>query len=337
MTALNPSDSHTTPATSCVGMYTARQLIIASAGATTVKDSDATTYSSSGAQLTTGASGAGGLGNDRAWFIVQMPGGVQWCFQVVSAASITWRVKVSISAGFVTSPGATVTPSASDELVIHGGGTDASPTGAQLFPTDGSYRLEVVAESTYGGWTIQAFPVGGGSTRTLIQHDPLEPGSYPTGTNTDAAPWVFRCAYHASNVLLDFSGSSYIAGYATASYTASSGLYVKRCQHGTGSAAWRPVGMLQYYLSGIGSMSASNGSGELGTEPYNASETPLPVFYARRGTQGGVVGKSTQVQCATVITSRASGDVLSQAGTPTTYQQRVDTGWVPWAGTTVTQ
>lgn len=329
MPALNPTDSHTTPATSCVGMYTARQRIIAGAGATSVKDSDATTYSSSGAQITTGASGAGGFGNDRAWWIIQMPGGSQWCVQVVSVASITYRIKVSPSAGFVTSPSATVTPSASDELVIHGGGTDASPTGATLFPADGTYRLEVEAESTYGGWSLHAFPTGGGATKTVIRHDPLT--SYPA---TDAAPWVFRVAYHASNVLDDLSSTTYCAAYATASYTASSGVPVKRCQHGTGSAAWRPVGMLTYQLIGLGAVSAS----ELGTEPYGSTETPLPVYYVRRGgTQGGVIGVSTQIQYGTVSTSRATGDVLTVAGTPTTYQQRTDTAYTPWAGTTVVQ
>jgi len=329
MAALNPSDSHTTPATSCVGMYTARTRIISGGGWTSVKDSDASAYSSAGTQLSSGASGAGGFGNDRAWFVIQHSSGVQWCVQVVSVSSITYRVKVSPSAGFTTSPSATQTPSASDELVIWGAGTDASPTGAQLFPTDNTYRLECEAESTYGGWSVHAFPTGGGATRTVIRHDPLT--SYPT---TDAAPWVFRCAYHASNTMDDLSSSTYCAGYATASYTASSGLPVKRCQHGTGSAAWRPVGMLTYQLVGLGAVSAN----ELGTEPYGSTETPLPVYYVRRGgTQGGVIGVSSQIQYGTVSTSRASGDVLTVAGSPTTYQQRTDTAWTPWAGTTVVQ
>jgi len=331
MATLNPSDSHTTPATSCVGMYTARTRIISGGGWTSVKDSDATTYSSSGVQLSTGASGAGGLGNDRAWFVIQHSSGVQWCFQVVSVASITWRVKVSPSAGFTTSPSATQTPSASDELVIWGAGTDASPTGAQLFPTDGTYRLECEAESTYGGWSVHAFPTGGGATRTVIRHDPLATGTYPSG---DTAPWVFRCAYHAWNTMDDLSSPTYCVGYSTASYTASSGLPVKRCQHGTGSAAWRPVGILGYYVTNAGPLTAN----ELGAEPYGSTETTLPVYYARRGgTQGGVIGQSTQIQCGTVTTSRATGDVLTVAGSPTTYQQRTDTAYTPWAGTTVVQ
>lgn len=321
------SASHTTPATSCVAMYTLRAALIA-ASYTCPKDSDGTTYSSSGAQVTSGAAGAGGFGNDRAWMVVASPGGQQWCIQVVSVASATYRVKVSPSAGFVTSPGATVTPSASDELVIHGAGTDASPTGATLFGIDGTYRWEVSPVGATYGWLAQAFPVGGGATRTVLYHDPLIAGTYPSG---DTQPVVYRCAYHASNVLLDPASATYSAAYATASYTASSGIPVKRCQHGGGSAAWRPVGILSHYVTASGPVTSS----ELGTEAYGTGEQPLPVFYARRGgTQGGVMGASSQIFSATVTTSRASGDVL-QVGA--SYYQRGDTSWFNWDATTVTQ
>ena len=324
---MTTAGSHTTPATSCVAMYALRAALIAG-GYTCPKDSDATTYSSSGAQVTSGASGAGGLGNNLAWMVLASPGGQQWCIQVVSVASQTYRVKVSPSAGFVTSPGATVTPSASDELVIHGAGTDASPTGATLFGTDGSYRWEVSPVGGTYGWLAQSFPVGGGATRTVLYHDPLVAGTYPSG---DTQPVVYRCAYHASNVMMDPSSSTYAAAYATASYTASSGIPVKRCQHGTGSAAWRPVGILACWVIGIGAVTAQ----ELGVEAYGSGEQPLPVYYARRGgTQGGLMGVSSQVFCATVTTSRASGDVL-QVGAA--YYQRADTAWFNWDATGVTQ
>lgn len=322
------SSDHSTPATSCVAMHKLRTRLVA-ASWTVPKDSDATTYSSSGAQCTSGASGAGGFGNDRAWFVVQSPGGQQWCIQVVSAASATYRVKVSPSAGFVTSPGATVTPSASDELVIHGAGTDASPTGATLFGTDGTYRLEVETDSSLNGWTLQTFTTGAsGGTRTLMKHDALAAGSYPSG---DTQPVVYRCAYHASNTLTDYSSVTYLGQFSAASYTASSGVPVKRCQHGTGSAAWRPVGVLTYWCVSVGAVPSM----ELGTEAYGGGESPLPVIYARRGgTQGGVIGTSTQSYVGTASTSRISGDVL-QVGAA--YYQRGDQEWFPWDATTVVQ
>lgn len=322
------SCDHSTPATSCVAMHKLRTRLVA-AGWTVTKDSDGTTYSSSGAQVTTGASGAGGFGNDRAWFVVQSPGGQQWCVQVVSVASVTYRVKVSPSAGFVTSPGATTTPSASDELVIHGSGTDASPTGAALFGTDGTYRLEVETDSSLNGWTLQTFTTGAsGGTRTLIQHDPLLAGSYPSG---DTQPIVYRCAYHASNVLTDYGSFTYLGQFSAASYTASSGVPVKRCQHGGGSAAWRPVGVLTYWCVSVGAVP----SNELGTEAYGGGEQPIPVVYARRGgTQGGGIGVSSQNYVGTVATSRITGDVLQIGGS---YYQRSDQAWFPWDSTTVVQ
>jgi hypothetical protein len=61
----------------------------------------------------------------------------------------TWRVKYSESAGFTGgTPTFQTVASATDEDVIYGAGTDASPTGTQLLHTDGVYRFHVVAQST---------------------------------------------------------------------------------------------------------------------------------------------------------------------------------------------
>jgi hypothetical protein len=90
-------------------------------------------YSSSGNVFSNGfASGANGLGNTRAWFRAQAPlfSGVHRELVVqMGATGNLVRVKYSPAAGFVGgAPSANTVPSATDEGVITGGGTDASPT-----------------------------------------------------------------------------------------------------------------------------------------------------------------------------------------------------------------
>jgi len=144
-----------TPATPAVAMFSLLTLL-ESAGWTRIGDSDGSTYRSTAPwQLTTGASGAGGLDNAYAWFVVKMPGcNRSWCFQRNSATGAStsryWRVKYSKGAGFVGgSPSATRVPSATDEVVLLGAGTDASPTmPTLLFVTgDGTFRFNCCADS----------------------------------------------------------------------------------------------------------------------------------------------------------------------------------------------
>lgn len=89
------------------------------------------TYNSSGDSISTGTV-LGAL--TRAWFVVSAPsisGQVrQLCVQQIGPSETSWRIKYSASAGFTGgSPAAGVTPSATDEVVLIGGGTDASPSG----------------------------------------------------------------------------------------------------------------------------------------------------------------------------------------------------------------
>lgn len=150
----------TTPATGALGVYLMKALWI-TAGWTVPSSSDGTTYNSSGDQISSGSSGAGGLDNASAWWVTQMPGTTrQLCWQRNSSTgastSRSWRIKYSKSAGFSGgSPGATRVPSASDEQVLLGGGTDAAPTFQQLFSgTDGSLRFNCMADgsSPYGSY-----------------------------------------------------------------------------------------------------------------------------------------------------------------------------------------
>ena len=156
------------PATGAVAMWRVISMLVA-AGATKVADSDGTTYSAVGTRVTSGASGAQGLGNTNAWVRLQLPGGRELTIQR-GASNTVWRVKYSASAYFTGgSPGATQTPSATDEAIRCGGGTDASPTYLSWFATDATYKLyggaggaadgfwfaTVLALDQAGRWTVR--------------------------------------------------------------------------------------------------------------------------------------------------------------------------------------
>jgi len=150
-------NTNQTPATCAVAIYNLKTLLKL-VGWTVPRSSDGSTYNSSGDQISSGGSGAGGMDNARAWFIVQAPsGGKQFCFQrqntVGANSSYPWRMKYSRNVGFSGgSPSATVTPSAADEQILLGAGTDASPTFATLFATttDGGFRHQLLADNANG-------------------------------------------------------------------------------------------------------------------------------------------------------------------------------------------
>lgn len=127
------------------------------AGWTVPRSSDGTTYNAAGDQITSGGSGANGMNNARAWFVIQSPTLTrQFCFQRQATTGAntagSWRIKYSKGAGFTGgSPAATVTPSATDEQVLIGGGTDASPTfGAWTAATDNTLRFQCGADNVAG-------------------------------------------------------------------------------------------------------------------------------------------------------------------------------------------
>lgn len=191
------------------------------AGWTVPSSSDAITYNSTGDQITTGATGAGGFGNAGSWFRIQEPGGRrEWCFQ---ASSAQFRAKWSESSKFTGgTPGTTRVPSAVDEQVLLGGGTDAAPTYANLL-TGATYRVHIVANSTaIGGvypfvlWctTTPGSTAAGG----FIAQEPMSPGSYDAG---DLSPLLVMCSVSAGipggSAWFGYGGGSPVFGPVTIS------------------------------------------------------------------------------------------------------------------------
>lgn len=166
------------------------------AGWTEIGGGTGATYAATGAVVTSAVL----LAVTRAWFRLRDPGGRrEIIFQWISATN--YRIKISEEARFTGgSPNATTVPSATDEHVVFGGGTDASPTGAQLFNTAGTYRCHTVAMDTAAG-TSNCYPFwfwttvpGTGLTSTVWFWDGLE-AVYPA----DTAPAAMFIAYFGNS------------------------------------------------------------------------------------------------------------------------------------------
>jgi hypothetical protein len=168
--------SHTTPATGAVAFYTALLLWV-SAGCTVSKSGDGLAlFSSTTNILTSGASGAGGLGNTNAWFVIQLGGGEEWCIQR-GGTNQAWRIKVSRAAGFIGgTPSATRVPSATDEQVLLGFGTDAAPSGTTILANDGTFYLSIGIDTTAPRrlWW-EGYAISGSALNSMIFRDVLVP------------------------------------------------------------------------------------------------------------------------------------------------------------------
>jgi hypothetical protein len=181
-------------------MYTLKT-IKKQAGWTIPYSSDGTTFNASGDQITHAGTGAGGLMNNRAWFVAREPGGRrEWCWQAGNTVSASQaRVKYSAAARFALgAPTAQVTPSAADERVLIGGGTDAVPTMSQIVSDGPAYRYHIAAHSMpvsgayYFGYFVTTVP-GASQGYGVCFQEPMAPGSFVEGGDND--PVAIACKY----------------------------------------------------------------------------------------------------------------------------------------------
>lgn len=172
-------------------------------------------YSSSGNIISQSGTGAGGI-NYKTWWRLRQPTGGDAPYAGVremtfsrDVADYIWRVKYSRAAGFVGgSPGPDQTPSAADEVVLCGGGTDAAPTGTAAFPNSlnlVSYTVIGDADSNFG-WVQLVLPPAprttSSSNKGLIFFDPLIDIAA-----TEADPFVFCMQGTSYTANLDLVGA----------------------------------------------------------------------------------------------------------------------------------
>lgn len=187
------SDVNNTMNTPALAWY--RILVVMVAAGWVVKaSSDATTYNATGNQLSSGGTGAGGLGNAGAWFRAQDPAGRREV--VLQNSGANSRVLFSEISKFTGgTPGATRVPTATDQQFVCGGGTDASPTYTAIFPNGTTYRLHCTALSTAigGVYAVHAFTTSIGSAAQgagTFLLEPMAPGSYDVA---DPSPMILFC------------------------------------------------------------------------------------------------------------------------------------------------
>jgi hypothetical protein len=196
-----------TPTTGANAIYLFFQVLI-TAGWTVEGSGDGLSlYSSSGNVLTSGGTGAGGLGNALAWFRIRQPtwNGTfarEFTFQgegLISGSHYEWRIKYSpgVNGGFNQPPvintsgatggsaSSTVTPSALDEQVWTyaagvGPGTDIAPAFNEIFGSDGTYRFHCAAGEASENYTFYMISTGLGTVnvQTCFSLEVMQTGTY---------------------------------------------------------------------------------------------------------------------------------------------------------------
>jgi hypothetical protein len=315
--------------------------------------SDGTTYNAAGDQITTAASGAGGMANTSAWFRIRSPagaGGKEFTFQR-GTTNNSWRVKYSVTSGFTGgTPGITQTASATDEAIVMGGGTDASPTyNTNLFGITSGFRWHCAADgaSPYPFFACGYANGGGAPGATnmpaLIVHDPMTSG---TAEANDADPTV-----------LIFSGMLVAPGSGV-------GMATGTCLIGgngspTNIATWHRKGLAGFsgdntfnragdyymapwssstitvnggtYQSVVGSASSATAPVLLGTSLYSLKDNLLPIMYVHGNSSyiDAVKGVSSIMRWVGAP-SRNNGDTY----TVSTSKDRIIIGILtfPWDG-----
>ncbi len=320
-----------TPATGHDAVFAWKATLVA-AGWTVMASGTGTSgsYNAAGDSIVTSAN----LNAANAWFRLRAPDpgdGVRREYVVQrTTASTTYRIKYSPGAGFTGAPGgggstdADTVPSSADERVVVGGGTDASPTGAVILPTDATYRWHVGAGGAADkhAWWAAALPIGGGALSAGWFLEAMLPNTYPSA---DLDPYAQSFSTTA------FNQTSW-AGTVVRSVLGS-GVYKK----GLAGEAW-------VAFSGCGWAGGNTGGGsvpptvfvatKIGSSPYNAKDDLMPLMWGRRSAQGsgGYKGMGAMLRLSGVL--RTVGDTLTVA----TSRDRITFGplVLPWDGSVPT-
>jgi len=312
------------PVTGSVAMWVVISTLLA-AGWTKLADSDGATYSAVGAAVSSGAVGGGGLANNNAWVRLRAPTGTrEITIQRGTIGHFYWRIKYSKGAGFVGgSPAAAQTPSATDEVIIWGSGTDAAPGYVNIWGTDNSYRLQVWADdATPYGFGAVSWTNGSGNTNNgVLIYEPVT--GLPVEGDNDPFVW------HVGNGSTTQGSSGSISNQGGSGNT-------------SGCRAWFKPGLVGesfVLLSGCTLNTVTNNvvaPGQIGTNAVNGKDEEIPIPFIRPSGLGGVTGyKGMSTLISWSGSPRATGDRLSSGG-GTNNRLVYNQITVPWDGTAVT-
>jgi len=327
--------------------------VLKAAGWTVTQSSDGTTYNASGDQISIEGAGAGGMENTNAWFEIQDPAGGRELSIQRGTTNVAWRIKYSaldtFSAGSpgATQVGATAGGPGDDEQILHGAGTDASPTFSTLFASASTFYWHVIAQDAATGpvgnesYPFWAFAThdGSGEIRTTIFCEVMDPDSYPALVGTRAAPTTGDPDPVVLCVQYDSSGG----GIFKLSQGATNGW----CET---TATNKKKYWFQYNNTNSGAEAFVQGHGggtilgdnsptvtlsrNFPSNPYDGSDQVLQFLLARTGaaytTQLGLKGYPMFMRSRT-ISGRAYPDTLSLATDAYVY---VEDTLIPWEDNT---
>ncbi len=330
-----------TPATGAVAIFDLMTFLAASLGFVVQEASDGSTYEAdvptNGNPITGGGSGAGGLANANAWFRIQEPpagGSREWVFQRDATNNTDWRVKVSALDMFVGgTPDATEVPSAVDEDVMHGSGTDAAPVHAALFKGDGTYRWHLVgfdaAEDTVFPWYAYSSENGAGIPRTLIMVESLASGSFPPLVGTRKVPTsgepdsaIYVCAHDGSGsapfIVDDVSGQ-----WQDRTAPPGRGWYAMNGSNGETELLvdWQASSIFysQAFLD-VGAPASAGSVDGFGTNPLTGQDQLFPTFFGRPlGLVSNVMGKGMSSHLRISGVDRSYPDTATEGGETWVY------------------
>lgn len=320
----NSSCNLTTAAViNCCDMLFYLKQTLKQAGWTVTRSSDGLTLNSTGDQITGYGTGAGGMNNASAWFVVKAPGAVagstrQFLFQRPSSNANCISMWYSQSAGFTGGAAATA-PTATDSQLI------LNTTG---FSNNALYRYSIAADNAapYGFYMFN-FTTSTGTPTGIIVYDPLESNAYDP---TDTDPYII---YAPSNN----------GGYQSSPGTTSS-LTSETLNTGLGAVSWYRKGSadqsfglttaLEYQSAGIAI------PGGLSTNPYTSNDEIFPILFARRNAllSGGPVGYKgiSSIMKWVGTTGRSTGDTISVSSATSKEYIIYANIALPWNGTTPT-
>jgi hypothetical protein len=255
-------------------MFRVKELL-KTAGWTVKSSSDGTTYNSSGDQITTAGSGAGGMDNNYAWFRIQDPGTLREYIIQRGTAHYSWKGLYSASDKFTGgSPNATTPPTAGDEQ----GWFRASTTYQTMFPTSGSWRTHIAAQNAayndvYAWWCCCYAT----TEETTLICDAIDTNTYETGTDDDP------CIHYGSDdapVYTTFCGTSLLAN---------TDAFKAWMNYGETDEEWESVSGLYYYSSSA-AMTPVPSSPDFVKDLYDNLVRALPIYFFRHSNTRVAVG-----------------------------------------------
>lgn len=244
-------------------------------------------FSSTGDIITSSGSGAGGLGNTNAWFVLQEPNGQREFLWQRGASSGSWVILYSYSARF-TGGAAATRPSATDAVVVLGSTSNpATAAASSHFSTSFNSIFHFGANDAdgysffYGGYA-QSYITSNNNATACMFFDELQSGTYNDGYETDP-----RIIYIAGG---NSSNNYNVASVSSNTTSTDVSRVVGFLYKGTIYESFGTISGLGYVVNHGNASAAGTGTGYacvpgfVGMDLFTKKDIVLPIFYARRGT-----------------------------------------------------